>query len=423
MPVVGAANTDGGILFGMSKFKRVELNPKKKNTVYVGPGTKWGDVYRYLAQYGLYAIGGRVSTVGVPGLILGGGINFFSNKYGFAMDNVLSFEVVLANGNIVSATASNKYRDLFWALKGGGGQFGIVTQFELKTYQIPYVWTGLSMFSALQGPQDPAFDIFYSAITNLTNSGYDERGVGVISQIQYMNAGPDLPPQILGMGVMMHEGSEPNPSILKEFEQVPWSNIPQMSIPFNITNPVFISEAVASFEEPFNRHLFHVESSDATPEAIKTMHEVYFRLMENITTLVPSFSFNGVAIQGIPISTIAVGESNSEKFTGNTFGLQQGKAQIWYDLTMTWASPEDDTAAEAWATNFGAELAAALKKKGLQGNGGRGFLYLNDAQGNQDVFATYGAKELSKLKEIREKYDPKGKVFGKNGLAKGGFKF
>ena len=417
MPIPGAANRDGGILFAMSALDQIELTPSGKS-VQVGPGNSWGGVYNYLTKYGLYCIGGRVGIVGVPGLLLGGGVNYFANKYGFAMDNILSAEVVLASGEIVKATESNAYRDLFWALKGGSGQFGIVTNFELKTFEIPKVWSGMSLFAA--APTDPAFDSFYSAIINLANSGYTDRGAGVIAQVQYSNQGADKPPFIGGMGVFMHEGSDTDPKIFSEFRKVPW--LPP-TISYNITSPAFVPGALAPQSSSDDRYLFHVEASVATPEAIKVMHNVFYSMTSKLSTSVPSLLNSGVTIQIIPISSIAYGKSDPAKFKGNTFGLKQGESQLWHCLSIGWENAEEDEAANKWAAEFGDTLGKALGKNGLLPNDGRGFLYMNDAQSGQDVYSTYGKKELQKLREVRDKYDPRGKVFGKNGLDKGGFKF
>jgi len=421
MPIPGAANRDGGILFAMSALNKIELTPDGKS-VQIGPGNSWGNVYNYLTKYGLYCIGGRVGIVGVPGLLLGGGLNYFANKYGFAMDNLLSAEVVLASGEIVKATKSNSYKDLFWALKGGSGQFGIVTNFELKTFEIPVVWSGMSLFAAA-APTDPAFDTFYSAMVNLTNSGYTDHGAGVIAQVQYSSQGTDKAPFIGGMGIFMHEGSETDPKIFSDFKKVPW--LPP-TIPYNITSPAFMPGAISGKASPGSvddRYLFHIESSVATPEAAKIMHKIFYSMTSKLSATVPSLTTSGVAVQAIPVSTIANGKSDPDNFTGNTFGLKQGQSQIWYCLSIGWKDAREDEAANKWAAAFGDALVKELRKKGLLSNDGRGFEYMNDASAGQDVFSKYGKQELKKLMEVRDKYDPRGKVFGKNGLAKGGFKF
>jgi FAD/FMN-containing dehydrogenase len=112
------------------------------STVSIGPSHRWGDVYSYLQNFNRSVPGGRLSPVGVPGLLLAGGVNFYGNQHGFAADNVFQYEVVLANGQIVYVNKTS-YSDLFWALKGGSSNFGIVTRFDMKTVPSTAVWAGI----------------------------------------------------------------------------------------------------------------------------------------------------------------------------------------------------------------------------------------------------------------------------------------
>jgi FAD/FMN-containing dehydrogenase len=110
------------------------------STVQSGTGQGWVTVYSALEPYGIYAIGGRLKSIGAGGLTLGGGISYFSNKYGLTMDTVVAYEVILASGKVINATARLN-ADLFWALKGGGNNFGIVTKFTFSVHPIALVST------------------------------------------------------------------------------------------------------------------------------------------------------------------------------------------------------------------------------------------------------------------------------------------
>lgn len=92
MPIPGYANTDGGVLIVFTRMKQLQLS-RDKSFVSVGPGNRWVNVYEYLEPHGLVVLGGRVGSVGVPGLLLGGGISFYSNQHGFAANNVIAYEV------------------------------------------------------------------------------------------------------------------------------------------------------------------------------------------------------------------------------------------------------------------------------------------------------------------------------------------
>ncbi|KAL4757313.1 uncharacterized protein BDW70DRAFT_163654 [Aspergillus foveolatus] len=112
-------------------------------------GTKWGDVYKAPEPLGVAVPGGRADTVGVGGLLIGGGLSYFANLYGLACDNVLSFEIVLGNGTITTA-GSTTNTDLFRAQKCGGSNFGIVTRVTLRAFKQARLWGGLIRHSATE---------------------------------------------------------------------------------------------------------------------------------------------------------------------------------------------------------------------------------------------------------------------------------
>ena len=102
----------------------------------VDPGCTWGDVDHATVAFGMATPSGFLASTGVAGLTLGGGIGYLSRRFGLTVDNLLSADVVLADGSFVTATAGNEYRDLFWALRGGGGNFGVVTSFTFRCHDI-----------------------------------------------------------------------------------------------------------------------------------------------------------------------------------------------------------------------------------------------------------------------------------------------
>ncbi|KAJ5803991.1 CAZyme family AA7 [Penicillium psychrosexuale] len=117
----------------------------------VGPGLRWGEVTEALNSETAVVLGGRLPSVGVGGLILGGGYHHLSTRYGLAADNVHNFEVVLSNGTIVDANAEQN-NDLFRALKGGGPNFGIVSRYDLNTVPVYEVWAEMRYYSTDQAP-------------------------------------------------------------------------------------------------------------------------------------------------------------------------------------------------------------------------------------------------------------------------------
>ena len=132
--VAGNASIDEGLMIDLSNMRTVMVDPKKKTAIVQG-GANWGDVDRETQAFGLACAGGVVSDTGVGGLTLGGGLSWFRRKAGMSIDNLIGADMVLADGSYVHASAEEN-QDLFWALKGGGGNFGIVTSFHFKLYDL-----------------------------------------------------------------------------------------------------------------------------------------------------------------------------------------------------------------------------------------------------------------------------------------------
>jgi FAD/FMN-containing dehydrogenase len=147
--VAGNASCDGGIMIDLSPMKGVHVDAKAK-TVRVQGGATLGDVDRETQVFGLAAPGGNVSTTGVGGLTLGGGMGHLRRKHGLAIDNLLSADVVTASGELVTASADEN-PDLFWGLRGGGGNFGIVTSFLFRLHPVGPMVTLLGVWYPTEG--------------------------------------------------------------------------------------------------------------------------------------------------------------------------------------------------------------------------------------------------------------------------------
>jgi hypothetical protein len=139
--VAGFAVCDGGLVVDLSRMKRITVDPAAR-TVRAEAGCNWGEVNDALQPHGLAATGGFVSVTGVAGLTLGGGLGWLVRKHGLALDNLLAADVVLADGRAVTASAREN-SDLFWAIRGGGGNFGIVTSFEFRVHPAGTVLAGI----------------------------------------------------------------------------------------------------------------------------------------------------------------------------------------------------------------------------------------------------------------------------------------
>ncbi|WP_432943844.1 FAD-binding oxidoreductase [Kribbella sp. CA-253562] len=137
---------DGGILLRTSAMTSLLIDPERR-IAKVGPGVRWGAVLDAAAEFGLAGLAGSSRDVGVTGYTLGGGIGWLARKYGYAADSVIRAEVVTADGRVVTATA-DEHPDLFWAIRGGTGNFGIVTSLEFRLYPVHEVYAGIVYFEA-----------------------------------------------------------------------------------------------------------------------------------------------------------------------------------------------------------------------------------------------------------------------------------
>jgi FAD/FMN-containing dehydrogenase len=139
--VAGRAVTDGGVMVDLSLMRGVHVHPGAR-TVRAQGGATWREFNRETAVHGLATTGGVISTTGVAGLTLGGGLGWLLGKHGLSADNLSSVELVTAGGDVLNVTADT-YPDLFWALRGGGGNFGVAASFEFRAHPLREVYGGL----------------------------------------------------------------------------------------------------------------------------------------------------------------------------------------------------------------------------------------------------------------------------------------
>lgn len=162
----GKAVADGALMIDLSQMRNVEVNPARKTAVVQG-GARWGDFDREAETYKLATTGGVISSTGVCGLALGGGIGWLMGKHGLSCDNIISADVVNAEGQHASASSSQN-EDLFWALRGGGGNFGIVTALEFQLHDLPRLHGGVMLY-----PRPSAWDLLRQ-YRDVTESAPDE---------------------------------------------------------------------------------------------------------------------------------------------------------------------------------------------------------------------------------------------------------
>jgi FAD/FMN-containing dehydrogenase len=192
--IAGHAVCDGGVMIDLSTMKEVRVDPSARRA-YVQPGATLGDVDRATQAYGLATPTGINSTTGIAGLALGGGYGWLSRKHGLTSDNLLSARIVTADGKQLHVSATS-HADLFWALRGGGGNFGVVTEFEFALHPVgPDILSGLLVF-----PRSEAGPVLrkYRAFTATA-----PEDLSVWAVLRHAPPLPFLPPEVHGQNVLL----------------------------------------------------------------------------------------------------------------------------------------------------------------------------------------------------------------------------
>ncbi|KAJ4258967.1 hypothetical protein NW762_008055 [Fusarium torreyae] len=393
LPYPGANSIDHGILIVLDGLKKIKVNAAE-NTIEVEPGNRWTDVYAALAPHGQYAIGGRLQGIGVPGVSLLGGVNYFLNKYGFTMDNIISYDVALGNGTQVIATAKS-HRDLFWALKGSALNYGIVTKFILKTYNIPKVTSTIQIF------KDKAIPDFTKATCDLVSSEDGAVAAGAVIKIDYNVTTKQGSPQVFGL----QETTKSPPSRFSYFTSIP----DPVTRVHNVTTPIaWHSTQVAPFQMFRISFGHHTIKPDA--KRITEIYEAWKKALEDVAD-VPGLG-PSLVLNLVPRSAATVGKKNG---IGSTFGLDDDQAYIWWQLSTSWQRAEDDAKVTKWIKTFLETQHKINKSKGLATE----LLYGGDVAEYQNPLLTYPKENQERMRRIRDKYDPD-LVFTR--LNRGGFK-
>lgn len=302
------SSVDAGILFAMTKFTQMELSDDQ-STLQVGPGLRWEQVYEYLDPFGLVVVGGRIAPVGVPGLLLNGGVSFYNAQYGWACDNVINYEVVLPDGKIVQANSATN-SDLFLALKGGSSNFGIVTKFTLKTYVSKGIWAGVHIVS------EEHLDAYSAAIVEYTVSGAADTKSSIAPG--YMSAAPGV---TVGGAILFYDSEDvAYPDALKMF-----TDIPSISSNMGFKTMLQFAKELAAFAGTHNgsRQTFAVGSTLGGADSLDIIRSEFINTLPDLRAKVLSVSGTiSITIQPITRAHIEA----SELAGGNALGLDKEKA-------------------------------------------------------------------------------------------------
>ncbi|EMD64664.1 hypothetical protein COCSADRAFT_115541 [Bipolaris sorokiniana ND90Pr] len=380
----GASNADGGITVLFERMAGITLSEDKK-IASIGPGALWMDIYTNLAEHNLAVVGGRVADVGIGGLMTGGGISYFSNQYGWACDNVASYEVVLADGRIVTATPDSEYSDLFWALRGGGNNVGIVTQFNLETFAHgPLMYGGNRVF--INESFSAAIDAFVDLAKNVEK---DPKAT------QFLSFALDTRNNMrLAVADLQYADPKADAPIFDT-----WNKVPAIVDNTKIDSLVNLSLALAAPSPSGMRQSYWTASVKLKDrEIIDRLVDITFDVFDklaHVPGIGPAQTFQVVTEPQL---------KNMEKNGGNALGLSVSDGPFLLLLqSFAWVNSEDDELVLKTAADMVAQIKKVSKDLGVDHD----YLYMNYASQFQDVITSYG-ESAKKLKDIARKYDPEG---------------
>ena len=374
--VVGHATNDGGMVIDVSPMKAVTVHPEKQ-TVIAQAGATWADVDHATQAFGLATPGGEVSETGIAGLTLGGGVGHLRRKYGLTIDNLLSVDIVTANGDLLHASA-NENQDLFWAVRGGGGNFGIVINFE---YQLHPVGPEL-MEATVMYPFDKADEVI-KAWRDFTETAPDE--VSSSCLLWSVPAIPDFPEELHNQNVVMLDAVYIGAVDDAERILQPLKIITEPLIDMSAVSP-FV-EIQSAFDEFFPAHIQRyywkslnlAELSDSAIDAI--VEHVVERPSPKTLVIIRHL---GGAMGRVAADATAFGNRSAN------FNLS---------LDSTWVSPDADEANIAWTR-------VAWDALNQFSDGG---VYLNfpgfQEEGEELMRRQFG-KNYERLAAIKKRHDP-----------------
>ncbi|ROW10352.1 hypothetical protein VMCG_01988 [Cytospora schulzeri] len=400
---LGASNIEGGITLdlGLLDWTAVVENSQGADEggesaalVDIGPGARWRDVYAALDKYDLMVAGGREGSVGVGGLLLGGGISFLSGSRGFACDNVAAFEVVLADGRIVQASKS-MHADLFWALKGGGNNFGIVTNIRMQAVRSRPVWGGLTVMSPETIPRAA------EALVDFTSRVNEDGDSNLMCIVEYR---PETKHVALRAYLVQTAGVENAPAYSR------WLQLPTTHKFFGKYS---FAQASGNRTMPDGYHnTWFTATFKNDARIVSKAASLHQELIDTLkTSIVPDGDFVSLCLlQPLPKAIVQLGD--------NPMGLsRQSVDGLLVMTTVMVRTAEQKTAAYPKCKEFFTTLREFARSTDEDLN--LDWEYINYADETQDPLGSYGAENVKKLKEVSERYDPE-QVFQK--LCRGGFK-
>lgn len=369
--IAGFSTIDGGIVIDLSPMKSIEIDPQAR-VAKAQPGVTWAEFDAATAEHGFATPGGFVSTTGIAGLTLNGGIGFLSRKYGLTCDNLIAAEVVTAEGE-VTRTSESENPELLWGLRGGGGNFGIVTRFEYRLHPVTDVYLAVALYASERGAE------VLRLYRDIAAKQPDEMMSAVLFFTVPVN--PMFPEEIHGQKVFSifaaYIGSEsegePHTRIV--------SQIPDPLAAFAMTVPYTMAQQMQDEDSVWGRQNYWKSGF---------LNDLSDEVIEKIAKLAPTAPSTLCQLNVIGLGGAIDRVGEDETAYGNR------AARFNFSIDNIWEDPAEDESQVQWSRDFFAQI-----KPHLSG------VYLNfiGDEGEERVKEAFGAK-YARLRELKTKYDP-----------------
>jgi FAD/FMN-containing dehydrogenase len=364
----GHGTTEGGIVLDLAGLRALEIDVGGRVARAAG-GLTSGEVTSAAAPYGLAAGFGDTASVGIGGLTLGGGMGYLVRKHGLTIDHLLGAEVVTADGRVLEVDAERN-PDLFWAIRGGGGNFGVVTRFDYRLHPVDVVTGGMLAL--------PATPETVAGLVAKAEAAPEE--LSLIANVLMAPPMPFLPPELVGTPLLLVMLVHAGPLAEGESAVAPFRALAHPIADFIRAMPfpeMFPAEGQGAPPRAVMRTFF----SDALDEA--GAGELLDRLQSSKAQL--------------PAAQIRVLGGAAGRVPAEETAFAHRQRRLMLNVAAVYASPEEDSIHESWAE----DAATALR----QGEDGAYANFLGD-EGRERVRAAYPGSTWERLAEVKRRYDP-----------------
>ncbi|KAI3395458.1 hypothetical protein diail_1321 [Diaporthe ilicicola] len=433
--VAGASNCAGCVTVSLAGLDSVDVvgdgDGDGSKVARVGAGATWGRVYGRLEPLGMAVAGGRLTSVGVGGLLLGGGLSHFAGARGWACDGVRGVELVAANGSVVPHVSASSHPDLFRAIRGGGGNFGVITRFDLDAFPQGPMWGGMHVWPLRVGaaPSESGARVTAALVAAFVRFAVDDAPLhphlSLFAGLGYSPAIPggfvwaagqyDTQPRN-GGGEAEEEGDEPPVFAAFNAQVERDGGVPKMASTARTSPLSDLAQELDHSEPPGMRSRFTTATFRADEDLLRHMADIFIAETEKaLESAGLRDDANFKPMLGIQPLTKNTLQASMER-GGNVLGLDvEDGPLVVCSFGWEWSSESDDAIVTAGIKAVLDQSVGAARDRGLY----HPFKYMNYAAEDQDPLGSYGPQNVEFMRRVKTTYDPDG-LF--TTLVPGGFK-